>query len=259
MEDVQNNPAEVAMPIDKVGVKNLKLPLITRDKKSGHQHTVACIDLSVELPANFKGTHMSRFIESLEAWNDKLDHESFKSLLADISKRLEAKKAYAKLSFPFFMELESPVSGMKSRMGYSCVMEGEYQDGRLTYALTVEVPVMTVCPCSKAISDEGAHSQRSLVRIKSRFKGFLWLEDLIEIASGSGSCPVYPLLKREDEKYVTEKAFATPCFVEDVVRNAAQGLARHPHITWFKVEVESFESIHDHSAFAQIESTSCLL
>ena len=255
MEDVQNNPAEVAMPIDRVGVKNLKMPLITRDKKAGHQHTVACINLSVELPADFKGTHMSRFIEALESWNDKLDHESFKSLLADISKRLNAKKAYAKLSFPFFMELVSPVSGMKSRMGYSCVMEGEYQNDKLTYALTVEVPVMTVCPCSKAISEEGAHSQRAIVRIKSRFKGFLWLEDLIEIASNSGSCPVYSLLKRGDEKFVTEKGFANPTFVEDVVRNAAKGMMEHPQVTWFKVEVESHESIHDHSAFAEIEMT----
>ncbi len=255
MEDVQSSPAQVAMPIDRVGVKDLRLPLIVKDREAGSQHTVARVDLSVDLPAEFKGTHMSRFVEALEGWKDELDFASFKRLLADIGERLNARSAFARFSFPYFLRQTSPVSRSKGLMGYQCTVLGEYRDGKLEITLGVEVPVMTVCPCSKAISDEGAHSQRAVVRIQARFKGFLWLEDLIEIAQSAGSSPVYTLLKREDEKHVTETAFAHPYFVEDVVRATAQGLAAHERVTWFRVEVESFESIHDHSAYASIESS----
>jgi Uncharacterized conserved protein len=254
MEDVQKHPAPVQMPIDRVGVKDLHLPLVVRDRQSGTQHTVARVDLAVDLPAAFKGTHMSRFVEALENWEEELSRASLEKLLSDISVRLEARRAYARFDFPYFLRQASPMSKAKGLMGYQCSVVGAYEDGRLDFTLVVDVPVMTVCPCSKAISDEGAHSQRSNVRIQAKFKGFLWLEDLIEIAEGSGSSPVYTLLKREDEKFVTEAAFAKPAFVEDVVRAAAKGLSEHPRITWFKVEVESFESIHGHSAQASIES-----
>lgn len=254
MEDVQRHPAPVALAIDRVGVKDLRLPLTVRDRAAGAQHTVARVELSVDLPAEFKGTHMSRFVEALEDFSEELDFASFKKLLAGIVERLNARTAFARFTFPYFLRRHSPVSGSKGLMGYTCHVQGAYSDGRLDFTLGVEVPVMTVCPCSKAISEEGAHSQRAMVRIKARFKGFLWLEDLIEIAERSGSSPVYALLKREDEKHVTETAFANPAFVEDVVRAAAQGLSEHPQVTWFSVEVESFESIHDHSAVAAIES-----
>ena len=253
MQDVQNGPSTVPMAIDRVGVKGLRLPIVVRDRQSGEQHTVARVDLSVDLPAEFKGTHMSRFVEALEDWDGKLDHTSFKKLLSDIAVRLQARSAYTRFTFPYFLRQTSPVSGSHGMMDYECTLIGEYENDRLDFILQVEVPVMTVCPCSKAISDEGAHSQRALVRIRCRFTGFLWLEDLIEIAEASGSCRVYSLLKREDEKYVTEAAFANPTFVEDVVRSAADGLSRHPKVTWFKVEVESYESIHNHSASASIE------
>lgn len=253
MKDVQSGPAEVSLPIDRVGVKELKLPLVVRDRESGTQHTVANVDLSVDLPAEFKGTHMSRFIEALEDWNEELSYASFKKLLSDITVRLQARKSFARFVFPYFLRQSSPMSGSKGLMSYTCTLMGEYQDGRLDFTLGAEVPVMTVCPCSKAISDEGAHSQRAMINVMARFKGFFWLEDIIELAESSGSSPVYSLLKREDEKFVTEEAFAHPCFVEDVVRNTAKGLAEHPQITWFKVEVESFESIHDHSAYSSIE------
>ncbi|MES9994979.1 GTP cyclohydrolase FolE2 [Desulfovibrio aminophilus] len=255
MEDVQKHPAPVAMAVDRVGVKDLRLPLVVRDRAEGSQHTVARVELSVDLPADFKGTHMSRFVEALENFSEELDYASFKKLLADICGRLEARTAFARFTFPYFLRQTSPVSGSRGLMGYTCHVRGEYRDGRLDFTLGVDVPVMTVCPCSKAISREGAHSQRAEVRVRARFKGFLWLEDLIEIAERSGSSPVYTLLKREDEKYVTETAFAQPTFVEDVVRTAAKGLSEHPRITWFRVEVESFESIHDHSAVAAIERT----
>lgn len=254
MEDVQKHPASVQLPIDRVGVKDLRLPLVVRDRQAGTQHTVARVELSVDLPAHFKGTHMSRFVEALEDWEEEFSRASLEKLLSDMAQRLEARRAYARFEFPYFLRQSSPMSGAKSLMSYPCVVAGEWQDGRLDFTLAVDVPVMTVCPCSKAISDEGAHSQRASVRIQAKFQGFVWLEDLIEIAEGSGSSRVYTLLKREDEKYVTETAFANPAFVEDVVRAAAKGLSDHPRITWFRVEVEAFESIHGHSATATIES-----
>ena len=255
MEDVQNSPASVALPIDRVGVKSLRLPIIVRDKENGQQHTVADVKLSVDLPAHFKGTHMSRFVEALEDWSEELDYASFKNLLADIAKRLEARKAFVTFTFPYFKRQDSPASGRVGLMDYTCCLRGEYSEEHLDITLGVEVPVMTVCPCSKAISDEGAHSQRATVNVQAKAHGFCWIEDLISIAEESGSCKVYSLLKRSDEKFVTEAAFANPAFVEDVVRKTADGLLKHPRITWFRVEVESMESIHNHSAFASIERT----
>ncbi|MEF2145050.1 MAG: GTP cyclohydrolase FolE2 [Desulfovibrionaceae bacterium] len=253
MEDVQSGKAAIALPIDRVGVKDLRLPIIVRDRATGSQHTVARVDLSVDLPAEFKGTHMSRFVEALEHWSEELDYGSFKRLLADITERLHAQRAYAELHFPFFVLRSAPASGGKGMMGYDCSLVGEYEKGHLVFTLGVEAPVMTVCPCSLAISDNGAHSQRAVVRVKARFTGLLWLEDLIDICESAGSSPVYSLLKREDEKFVTEAAFANPAFVEDVVRSVALGLADHPQVTWFRAEVESLESIHNHSAYASIE------
>ncbi|CCO23861.1 GTP cyclohydrolase FolE2 [Maridesulfovibrio hydrothermalis] len=252
MEDIQNSPAKVAMSIDRVGVRDLTLPLVVRDRESGSQHTMAKVALSVDLPAHFKGTHMSRFVEALEDWSEELDYKSFFNLLSDILRRLEARSAHAKLSFPYCLKKTSPVSGRKGFMSYDCSVEGELIGDKLEFTLGVEVPVMTVCPCSKAISKEGAHSQRAVITIKSKSKGFVWIEDLVEIAEQAGSCEVYSLLKREDEKYVTEKSFSNPTFVEDVVRNVAMGLENHSKILWYKVDVESFESIHNHCAFASI-------
>ncbi len=256
MKDIQSGPADVAMPIDRVGVKNLQLPVRvrTRGEQDGVQHTVAQVDLSVDLPAEFKGTHMSRFIEALKDWREDLDYASFKNLLQSVRERLAARRAHILFRFPYFLQRRAPVSGSPGLMDYSCLLQGELEGGRLTFVLGVEVPVMTVCPCSLAICDGGAHSQRALVRIRARFTGFLWLEDLIGIAEEAGSSPVYALLKREDEKHVTDQAFAHPAFVEDVVRAAAQRLSRHQQVTWYRVEVESLESIHNHSAYAAIES-----
>ncbi len=254
MEDVQNRQAEVSMAINSVGVRNLKLPLTVSDRTQGSQHTVATVELGVDLPAEFKGTHMSRFVEALENWTEDLSYPSMKNLLENIRDRLNARRAQVVFRFPFFLRRTPPVSQSRSLQGYECTLTGTLEtDSKPVFLLEVVVPVMTVCPCSKAISREGAHSQRTEIRIAVRLKGFNWLEEFIEIAESSASSPTYPLLKREDEKYVTEHAFATPFFVEDVVRNVAAKLEKHAQVAWFRVEVESFESIHAHNAFAWIE------
>ena len=261
MEDVQNYSAAVPMPIDSVGIRNIRLPIRLSRREGGIGDTVAQVELGVELPAHFKGTHMSRFVEALEGWDDELNYAGMKTLLQDVLHRLEARKAQIIFSFPYFLRKPSPVSPSSGLQGYDCRLTGElaaeedgsHKTGRLSFLLEVTVPVMTVCPCSKAISDEGAHSQRADIRLSLRLKAFNWLEEFIEMAELSASSPTYPLLKREDEKFVTEQAFANPCFVEDVVRNVAERLEKNPQVRWFRVEVESYESIHAHNAYARIE------
>ncbi len=255
MEDVQNRQADVAMPINSVGVRNLQLPIKVVHRDEGSQHTVATVELGVDLPASFKGTHMSRFVEALEDWNEELSYKSMKALLEDIKRRLDARRAQIIFNFPFFLRKFAPESGASGLQGYECRLTGELADTKPAFLLEMRVPVMTVCPCSKAISREGAHSQRADIRISLRLKGFNWLEEFIEMAEASASSPTFPVLKREDEKYVTEHAFAAPCFVEDVVRNLARKLEQHPQVAWFRVEVESHESIHAHNAYAWIERT----
>ncbi len=257
MEDVQNSPALVPLPIDRVGVKNLHLPVLMRDKAKGTQHTVATVDVGVDLPSAFKGTHMSRFVESLENWHEELDYASVKRLLETIKTRLEAQRAHIVFQFPYFIRKQAPSSHASGLVSYTCKLTGELHEQKTELMLEVEVPVMTVCPCSKAISDEGAHSQRTLVRLAVRMRNFLWIEDLVHMAEQAGSSPVYSVLKREDEKYVTEYAFAHPAFVEDVVRGVAIQLSQHPLVAWYRVEVQSLESIHAHDAFACIEGTGC--
>jgi len=253
MQDVQNSPSCVSMAIDRVGVKNLRYPLVVRNKNNGVQHTVAQVDLYVDLPGKFKGTHMSRFIEALQEWAGILDYHSFKQLLRDVQTRLEARRAQVTFSFPFFMDQLAPRSNIPAMMDYQCRFVGELEANRPKMFVTAEVPVMTVCPCSLAICKNGAHSQRAVIRVTAQFDGMLWLEDVISMAQNSASSPVHALLKRVDEKHVTEQAFANPTFVEDVVRNVAEKLKGHSLIHWFKAEVESFESIHNHNAYACIE------
>ncbi len=254
MIDIQNSPSPVAMAIDRVGVKDLVVPLTVREMGGGRQSTVASMKLSVDLPACFKGTHMSRFSEAVESWDKHLTYESLRAFLSDLKERLAAERAFVSLRFAYFMRKASPVSGRSALQSYECEITGERNGMTYDLSLTVITPVMTVCPCSKAISDEGAHSQRALVTIKARHKGLVWIEELVDMAERSASSPVYPLLKREDEKYVTEISFANPLFVEDVARRAADKLQRHKHIDVFRVDVESLESIHAHNAFARIEN-----
>ncbi len=254
MQDIQSGPSMVPLAIDRVGVKNLTHPLIVRDREQGQQHTVAKMDLSVDLPAAFKGTHMSRFLEALGDWTGILDYASFKQLLEDLKIRLQAKRAHLHFSFPYFREQTAPVSKSPALMDYQCFLQGRLEGEDMEMILGVDVPVMTVCPCSLAICDRGAHSQRAMVRIATRFSGLLWIEDLIDIGQQAGSSPVHALLKREDEKFVTDAAFDNAAFVEDVVRSAAQSLQKHPQVHAYRVEVESMESIHNHSAYACIDT-----
>lgn len=259
--DVQNSPSSVALDIDRVGVKNVNLPLVVKDRDMGRQHTVASVDMGVDLPAAFKGTHMSRFVEALENWREasaeELDYASMKRLLSDVLTRLHAHRAYAKFTFPYFRTRRAPVSEQAAPVRYLCRLTGELEQGQEgpRFLLELEVPVTTVCPCSKAISRAGAHGQRAVVRMGLRMSRFEWLEGFIDIAEASGSAPIYTLLKRPDEKFVTEQAYDNALFVEDVVRNVATRLENNTHVTWFRVEVESEESIHGHNAFASIERT----
>ena len=198
MEDVQNSPAPVALPIDRVGVKGLKLPLLVRDRAQGTQHTVANVDVSVDLPAAFKGTHMSRFVQALANWTEDLDYAGMKRLLEDVRERLNARRAHIVFHFPYFVQKNAPATACPGILPYECRLTGELpEDGKPSFLLEVTVPVMTVCPCSKAISREGAHSQRADVRMAVRMRGFCWIEDFIEIAEASGlpKSSAYPVSK----------------------------------------------------------------
>lgn len=253
MEDVQSGPASVALPIDSVGIRGLEVPLVVKDRACGVQHTVAVVDVGVELPAAFRGTHMSRFVQALENRTEELDFAALKRLLEDVKTRLEARRARISFRFPYFARKAAPATGSLGTISYMCRLTGDLGEGKPHLLLEVAVPVMTVCPCSKAISREGAHSQRATVHLAVRMRGFCWIEDFVEIAEASASSPVYSLLKREDEKFVTEDAFSRPTFVEDVARNVASRMLEHPQVEGFRVEVESCESIHAHNAFACME------
>ncbi|MDQ7031925.1 MAG: GTP cyclohydrolase FolE2 [Desulfonauticus sp.] len=253
LADIQNGPANIPLDIDQVGIKGLTLPLEILDKFRGSQYTVAKIDLNVDLPSQFKGTHMSRFLEALSLWERKLSYTTVRHLLVSLQKKLNAKNAHVRFSFPYFIEQCAPVSKQTFAMDFESKIEGHLIEDQLIFILQVKIPVMTVCPCSLALSKKGAHTQRAVITITAWIKKFLWLEDLIAIGLKAGSSPVYPLIKRADEKEIIDQAFSNPMFVEDVVRNVAKELNHLEHVLWYKVEVESFESIHNHSAYASIE------
>lgn len=251
--DVQNSPDLRHLPIDKVGIKDIRHPVVVKDRSQGVQHTVASFSLYVELPHNFKGTHMSRFVEILNSHDMEISVESFKGMLADMSRRLEADTGHIEMSFPYFINKTAPVSGVKSLMDYQVAFIGEIHGGTDLMTIKVVVPVTSLCPCSKEISRYGAHNQRSHVTLTVRTNTFVWVEDLIDLVEKQASCELYGLLKRPDEKYVTEKAYENPKFVEDMVRDVAAVLNRDDRIDAYVVESENFESIHNHSAYAMIK------
>jgi GTP cyclohydrolase IB len=256
MIDVQNQVDHRNINIDKVGVKNIRYPITVMDRQNGHQHTVASINMYVNLPRKFKGTHMSRFIEILNDFHGQLDIREFAQVLEAMQQRLRAESAHLEVSFPYFVKKTSPVTGAAGQMEYGCRVTGALstQNG-YDLMLEVNVPITTVCPCSREISRYGAHNQRGLVRLAVRFKRFIWIEDLVRLVENAASCDVFSVLKRPDEKYVTEKAYENPKFVEDVVRDIAANLKEDRNVLWFLVDVENFESIHNHSAYACIERT----
>jgi GTP cyclohydrolase I len=253
MKDVQSLPDDRNLPIDKVGIKNLRYPITVLDRTNRHQHTVARINMYVDLPHRDKGTHMSRFVEMLHLFRPEVSLKKISTILAQMKKHLNAASAHIEATFPYFIEKQAPVSGVPGLMDYTCTISGS-RDRRdeVDLVLEVVVPICSVCPCSKAISAVGAHNQRGEVRLRTRFKRFIWIEDMIELVERSASCDVFSVLKRVDEKHVTEKAFTHPKFVEDIVRDVATRLKQDENITWFSVSAENFESIHNHSAFAMI-------
>lgn len=254
--DVQSRKDTRNVAIDKVGVKNVRYPLKVLDKNNGFQNTVGSINMYVNLPRRFKGTHMSRFIEILNEFHGNFDIRSLSKILETIRKKLDAESAHVEIAFPYFIRKLSPVTKSPGLMEYGCRVIGSI-DQHTGYDLIVEVmvPITTVCPCSKEISAYGAHNQRGLVRLAVRFEKFMWIEDLIAIVESCASCDVYSVLKRVDEKFVTERAYENAKFVEDVVRDIALQMQNNSNITWFAVDVENFESIHNHSAYAFIERT----
>jgi GTP cyclohydrolase IB len=251
--DVQSSPDHRRLPIDKVGIKDIRHPVRVKDRSQGEQHTIANFNMYVELPHNFKGTHMSRFVEILNGHDMEISVESFRDMLAEMAELLEAEVGHIEMSFPYFINKKAPVSGVQSLMDYQVTFVGEVRNGQYRMTIKVVVPVTSLCPCSKKISRRGAHNQRSHVTLAVRTNTFIWVEDLIDLVEKQASCELYGLLKRPDEKYVTEKAYDNPKFVEDMVRDVAAALNGDDRVDAYVVESENFESIHNHSAYAMIQ------
>ncbi|BAT72126.1 hypothetical protein TST_1339 [Thermosulfidibacter takaii ABI70S6] len=255
MRDLQNERDYRNIPIDRVGIKGLKYPITVLDRHHKEQPTVAEIDIAVGLPKEFRGTHMSRFVEILNNYRWKIHTARVLEILNKVMEKLPSHSAYLRINFPYFLEKQAPVSKEESLMNYNVSMEATlYENGKKEMLLTVEVPVMTLCPCSKEISDKNAHNQRALVKISVKMNKLVWIEELIETAESCASAQLYSLLKREDEKYITEYAYEHPVFVEDLVRDIALKLKKDERISWFRIEAESMESIHNHNAFAVVEA-----
>ncbi len=253
LKDTQSEPDYRQIAIDRVGVKGLKYPIRVRDKAHAEQHTIATITLTVDLPQEYKGTHMSRFVEVLNEFGPEIHVDNIQQMLRDLTTRLNSECAHADLEFPFFLEKPAPVTGAVGMMDYLVRFNATLERGTTDFTVTVIVGVTTLCPCSKAISVHGAHNQRGQVTYSVRFSKPIWIEDLVQLVESCASSELYSLLKRPDEKAVTERAYENPVFVEDLVRNIAVRSDREPDITWYRVEAENFESIHNHNAYALVE------
>jgi GTP cyclohydrolase I len=253
LDDMQSRRDHRELPIDKVGVRGLRFPIQVRDRAHSVQNTVATIGMFVDLPKEFKGTHMSRFIEVLNAHGSVIHVENIGEILRAMQKKFHAATSHLEIEFPYFMVKKSPVSRLESLMDYLARFDAAACGPEIDFMLTVKAHVTTLCPCSKAIARYGAHNQRGLVTVALRFTKPVWIEDVVAMIESSASSELYALLKRQDEKAVTERAYENPVFVEDLVRNVALKLNAHPLVTWYKVEAENFESIHNHNAYAYIE------
>lgn len=254
MKDVQNERDTRNIAIDQVGVTSIKYPIVVLDKKKKQQQTVAEISMTVQLNPEFKGTHMSRFLEILNQHRGEITISNIPNIIHEMQNKLESDRSLIDVEFPYFIEKTSPVAHAKSLFPISVLFSGfgclEKSD---SFILGVRVPVTTLCPCSKEISSEGAHNQRSFVTVYIASNEFIWLEDIVTIIEQASSCEIYPLLKRGDEKYVTEKAYNSPQFAEDIVRNVTEGLQKDSRLHWFMVETHHLESIHAHNAYARVE------
>ena len=260
LPDIQKNPDERGLDIDQVGICELHYPIWVKDRQNEVQQTSATLSMSVGLPHDYKGTHMSRFLQVLTEHEGEFTMNTLPEILHELKERLDAETAHLEVSFPYYMTKTSPVSGLKAKTRYLCTFMGESNGTKDDFLLKTEIPVATLCPCSKEISDYGAHNQRGnvTVTVQTNRKGeewdFLWIEELVDIAEQSASAPLYPLLKREDERYVTMQAYDNPVFVEDLVRNVALKLKAEKRVAWFEVKAVNQESIHNHNAFAVIRS-----
>ena len=253
IEDVQSSADTRRIPINKVGIKDIRHPIRIKERTGGEQHTVANFSMYVHLPQDFKGTHMSRFVEILNNYEREITVDSFKEMLTDMTERLESDEGHIAMTFPYFINKKAPVSGVQSLLDYEVSFIGERKGGENCMRIKVVVPVTSLCPCSKKISAYGAHNQRSHVTVECKAKGFIWIEEIIDIVEKEASCELYGLLKRPDEKYVTERAYDNPKFVEDMVRDIAVKFNADERIRAYVVESENFESIHNHSAYAMVE------
>ncbi|MCU0317553.1 MAG: GTP cyclohydrolase FolE2 [Fimbriimonadaceae bacterium] len=249
LPDIQKSKDERNIAIDKVGVRNVKFPIAVRDRANEVRHTIGNFTLTVDLPSEFKGTHMSRFLEVLNEHGQEISVANLPDLLKGLKERLFAEKAHVEVYFPFFVEKKAPVTGKSGMMAFDC---GFIAEANGSYSVTswMRVPVATLCPCSKEISKYGAHNQRGWVTVKVKSQDHVWLEEIIDMIESSASCALYPVLKRPDEKWVTEKAYENPRFVEDLVREVALRFDQDQRVTGYEIEVENEESIHAHNAYA---------
>ncbi len=253
LPDVQNSEDTRAIAINKVGIKDIRHPVQVKDRTGKVQHTIANFNMYVDLPHNFKGTHMSRFVEILNNHEWEITVESFKTMLTEMTSRLDAECGHIEMSFHFFVNKTAPASGVQSLLDYDVTFIGERKADKNKINVKVVVPVTSLCPCSKKISERGAHNQRSHVTVNIETEEFIWVEEIIDLVEQQASCELYGLLKRPDEKIVTERAYDNPKFVEDMVRDIAHQLNIDGRILSYTVESENFESIHNHSAYALIE------
>jgi len=255
LKDVQNKSDNRGIPIQNVGVSDVHLPFLIKTKAGAFQSVLAKINLTVNLPKEYKGTHMSRFIEILSEWSQKpVSSREMECMLTDTIDKLDAEYAQLDIEFKYFIEKKAPVSGLISMLDIDCLFSATLTKGQpLDFTLGVHVPFTSLCPCSKEISEYGAHNQRGLMKVKIQYDNehFIWIEDLVTLMEAEGSCPVYPLLKREDEKYVTEYAYENAKFVEDVLRDLVLSLRKQKAVHWFEIQCENYESIHNHSAYAR--------
>ena len=252
--DVQNSADTRHIAINKVGIKSIRHPIMVQDKSTGVQHTIAMFNMYVGLPHNFKGTHMSRFVEILNSHEREISVENFPIMLREMLVKLEAETGHIEMNFPYFINKTAPISGVQSLMDYDVTFIGDICGGQIVTSTKVVVPVTSLCPCSKKISEYGAHNQRSHVTVTARTNDFMWIEEIVQLVEQEASCELYGLLKRPDEKSVTERAYDNPKFVEDMVRDVAARLNAEVRVDAYIVESENFESIHNHSAYALIEN-----
>lgn len=252
LHDVQSESDTRGIMIEQVGITGLRYPIRVLDRAAEAQSTVGTVTLSVGLPHHLKGTHMSRFMTVLERHRGEISVRTLPALLTDVKATLNAESARVELRFPYFLERTAPVSGAEALVDYQCSFLGEINGGELDFVLGAEVPVSSVCPCSRVISEQGAHNQRGRLQVQIRSSELVWITELVEIAQASGSSPVYALVTRRDLRHLTMQGYDNPKFVEDMVRDVAVRLQRDWRVTWFRVRAENVESIHNHNAFAEL-------